>query len=144
MKRRPSMLDGPVGALNLTPLLDIIFNLIFFLVLATDISKKTEERQIEIRLPEARSGQAIQERKPIPEITLKANGSVFFNGEAVEDSELEARLKRAVDQDQVREILLASDGEATWQRIVTINDICRRVGITHVPSRITDPSPREP
>jgi biopolymer transport protein ExbD len=144
MKRRHSMLDGPVGALNLTPLLDIIFNLIFFFVLATTIREQAEERQIEIRLPEARSGQAIQDRKPIPEITLKADGSVFFNGEAVDDSELETRLKRAVDQDQVREVLLASDGDATWQRIVTINDICRRVGITQVPSRIMDPAPREP
>ena len=55
--RRRSMLEGPAGNLNLTPLLDIIFNLIFFFVLATTIRDQAEERQIEICLDEWSSGE---------------------------------------------------------------------------------------
>jgi len=140
--RRRGMLEGPVGNLNLTPLLDIIFNLIFFFILATTIRDQAEERQIEILLPEARAGQPPADTAPIPEITLMADGSLFFNGVAVTEAELEAHLRRSVEQDNLREVILASDGEATWQRIVTVNDICRRAGITQVPSRIMDPGGR--
>jgi biopolymer transport protein ExbD len=138
------MLEGPGGHLNLTPLLDIIFNLIFFFVLATSIRDRAQERQIEIRLPEARSGDSPTTAPQIPEIVVKADGSVFFNGEQVTDAELEEKLRAAVETQDLEEVLLASDGDATWQRIVTVNDICRRAGITQVPSRIMEPARQSP
>ena len=47
---------------NLTPLIDIVFLLLVFFMLTANF---IEEKEIEVRLPEAENGAVAQEEKPV-------------------------------------------------------------------------------
>ncbi|MCL5271318.1 MAG: biopolymer transporter ExbD, partial [bacterium] len=88
MSRRTarSRKSGLEPGINLTPMLDMIFNLLFFFVLATQI--RTNARQMEVQLPEAGSAVAADEKKAPPVVTLDAKGNIYFNERPVVEEEL--------------------------------------------------------
>lgn len=136
-RRRSRGLSDTTGPLNLTPLLDVIFMLLFFFVLATQI--RDRERFVEMELPESVFAEPGAAASPLPRISVNADGKVRLNGDLVGDEELAAGLRILVQQDNVTEIVLDSDGNAPWQRIVSITDICREAGIVRVTPRVEQP-----
>ncbi|MCB2155069.1 biopolymer transporter ExbD [bacterium] len=119
-----------IGAtLNLTPLLDIIFNLIFFFILATNIRER--DRFLEITLPSSTTAEARPAEKEIPRVTMTREGDLFFKGEKITAEGLAVELKMAAE-DGAEEVILASDGQLAWQRIIDVTDICREAGILQV------------
>lgn len=120
--------------INLTPLLDIIFNLLFFFLLATNIRQK--EQFMDVTLPAASSGETRTMEERIPEIVLKKDSAILLDGEEVTAEELEARLVRARSAEKVREVLVSSDSEIAVQRFFDVADICRSAGIVQVTPRV--------
>ena len=64
---------GVSGGLNLTPLLDIIFNLIFFFILATNI--RDREQYMEIQIPSATTAEELAVQQQIPVVALTKEGN---------------------------------------------------------------------
>ena len=113
------------AGITLTPMLDVIFNLIFFFVLTTTI--RQEMTQLPVRLPEAASSQAAA-ATATPTLVLDAEGRLYFDDRYVADSELELLL-RDLAAGGGTEIRLRGDKEAQWERVVRVMDICRKVGM---------------
>jgi biopolymer transport protein ExbD len=110
--------------INLTPLLDAIFNLIFFFLLVTTLRK--EEVAAQVRLPRSEStGQA---GSGAPAIVLDAEGRIYFQGREVIEEELELHLQ-TLRREGIDEITERSDGEAIVDRLMKLIDICKRVGL---------------
>lgn len=137
-RQRPREDSGP-GAVNLTPLLDVIFILIFFFLIATQVRER--ERFLEMDLPssEAASEQALDEA--IPEIAIAPGGGLLLDGQPIEEDALEAELSRRVREDGLRRAVLASSGDEPFQRIVDLSDLCRRAGLVELTPRMRPPSP---
>ncbi|MDK2972861.1 MAG: biopolymer transport protein ExbD [Candidatus Sumerlaeota bacterium] len=137
MARRRAISKRMTGlgtSLNLTPLLDIIFNLIFFFLLATSIREKPQ--YLEVTLPSAATGETRTVDKTVPVITLAADGRTLLDGTAVDDIDLRNRLIRLVQEDKVAEAVVESDAGIAVQRFFTAADICRQAGIPTVTPRV--------
>jgi biopolymer transport protein ExbD len=80
---------GPMASINVTPLVDVMLVLLIIFMITTPLMK----HKIEVKLPNA-----ILQKKPEapthPPITLtvKADGSVFWNDEPVDQALLDSRL----------------------------------------------------
>lgn len=129
MARRATRADAlaAAGGLNLTPLLDIIFNLIFFFILATNIQEK--EQYTEIDIPSSSTSAARTIEPKIPIIAYRGEGAYELNGEAVTAEELERELTVAAKRDNVAEAVILIDGDTAVQSLIDVGDICRRAGI---------------
>ncbi len=115
-------------SINLAPLVDIVFLLvIFFMVSSTFI---TPETGLPIDLPRAMSGEAQPEGAPT--VVVKADGQVFWLGEAVDDVGLLAALRAALAEDPVGTVILRADRKAAHGRVVQVMDIIRRAGAKRV------------
>lgn len=136
-RRRSSVFDAPTGALNLTSLLDVILNLIFYFLLATKIVDETVDKYLEISLPGAASGaQRPADAPAIPVIAAAKDGSLKLDGAPIEEAALVEALKKAVADNKTRQAILVSDAELTWQRVVHLTDLCRQAGIAEVAPRV--------
>lgn len=134
-RRRYGTLSEEGGEMNLTPLLDIIFNLIFFFVVATTI--RTEDSFFELILPESAEAPALERPEPIPELLVSRDGVIIFRGEEWEDEEaLVESLRSAREQTGGTRALLSSDGAAQVQQNVHAMDLLRRAGFEDIIQRV--------
>lgn len=128
-RRGARSIAGSTGpSVNLTPLLDIIFNLIFFFILATNIRERRET--LEITLPQARTGEeAEQVEQRVTSIVLAADGRLTLDGEPIAMEALADRL-RALARDQgLQQALVSSDAQTPFQLVIDVAEICEEAGI---------------
>lgn len=129
-RRRRYLTDSEEGGLNLTPLLDVIFNLIFFFVVATTI--RTEESFFDLTLPTARQGDTRTERETIPQVTVLAGGELLLDGEPVTAEALPDLLRARVETMTTPRAIISADALATTQHSMAAMDLIREAGITEL------------
>jgi biopolymer transport protein ExbD len=112
--------------INLTPMLDILFNLIFFFVLTTNI--RDETWQMKIELPRARTAAPGEQVEKVPVIVIDAEGRLFFGDRSVVEEELNLELQ-ALSARGVGQVRLRIDAMARNGRVVEVMDFCRLSGI---------------
>ncbi len=107
---------------NITPLVDVILNVLIFLALSTTFASRSG---IDIRLPE--SGQQTEAAPSHPlEIELTREGALYVDGSPVDLPGLGRRLEGESDKD--RAIVLRADKEAHHGNVVEILDAVRMAG----------------
>lgn len=80
---------GPMASINVTPLVDVMLVLLIIFMITTPLMK----HKIEVKLPNA-----VLHKKPEPPthppitLTIKADGSVYWNDDPVDDVLLDSRL----------------------------------------------------
>lgn len=113
--------------LNLTPLLDCIFILIFFFLVATNL--REERAQLEVQLPQA----SLEASQAAPEsilITIAADGGLLVGEQRVESGELETALAAATRSRPGVPIEVVSDASAPMQAFVDVATTLSRLNIT--------------
>jgi len=131
---RNDPLWGTGSSLNLTPLLDVIFLLIFFFILATRI--RDRERFLEMELPGSTSAEAREVDDAIPVITITPDGRFLLDGEEVTLQRLGGDLRRAVVEQGAAEAVISSGGDIPWQTIIDVTDVAREAGIERVSPQV--------
>ena len=125
-KRRRHLLTwAGEESINLTPLLDVIFNLIFFFLLATTL--RQTQAFIEVDLPSAKQAAVAEAPKKKIEITLTVDNRLYLNDREVDFDELENRL-REIDPEKVERVILKGDAGARHENVVRVLDICSAAG----------------
>ena len=112
-------------SINLTPLLDVIFNIIFFFILATTI--REAKSFLEVQLPSSSEAAAREAETATLIITVTDTNRIYLNEREVTPKDLEALL-REQDVTNVREIIIRGDAKAYNQTIVDVLDACARAG----------------
>ncbi len=125
-QRRKSRRRHLEPGISLTPMLDMIFNLLFFFVLTTEIRQGLG--QLQVKLPEASAAARATATATIPTLILDRQGQLFYDNRPVADSELELIL-RGVAREGGHEVRLRGDERVDLGRAVTVMDICRRTGL---------------
>jgi biopolymer transport protein ExbD len=106
--------------LDLTAMIDTVFNLlIFFAVTTTFVGARSA---LPIRLPSAHSVQPVAEQVVL---TLLPDSPVQVNGEAVSMESLGAALKRAAEDNLDCQIVVAADEKVPYSRLVAVLDQAR-------------------
>jgi biopolymer transport protein ExbD len=124
--RGETQLEEPI--LNLTPMIDVVFNLLVFFMCATSFLSAVE-REIEVELPSAESGGALEAPPEELVITVRADGAVFVGGDPLSREELLARLRTAAQGDPETPVTIRGDRQAEHQSIVSVMDACGLAGL---------------
>jgi biopolymer transport protein ExbD len=126
--------------INLTPMLGVIFGLIFFFILAANVP--VDSARMEVRLPRARSGETAAQADLIPAITIGADGRLIFKGRTMVEEELRLELN-ALARRGARRVRVQADERTRHGRVVQVMEFCRTAGIDDVlwDVRPTSPPP---
>ena len=91
-------------SINITPLIDIVFLLLVFFMLATSFIQKST---IEVNLNSGKS--QIAEKKNVVTIILKKNGDISLNSKLIELSSIKKEIKNKLDQVEKQNFKLMSE-----------------------------------
>jgi biopolymer transport protein ExbD len=113
--------------LNMTPLVDVILNLLIFFMLGTRFAE--EERQIDIQLPNVSHAQPLTAPPDDIVINVFPDGRLVINQETLSAAGLEKMLKAAQKRYANQSVLIRGDGKGTYQSIMDVLSICQRAQI---------------
>jgi len=111
--------------INVTSLVDIIFNLLIFFMLTTSFS---ESRGLEIELPEASAADVAITSQDLT-IALLKDGQMVVKGQAVRISELDAIFQSHKNTHVGGAVIVQADREVAHGRVVEVVDAAKRAGI---------------
>ncbi len=120
----------PVGTLSLMPLLDVIFLLLIFFLVATRFVE--EDREMEMPLPDASEAMPLSVAPLEVFINIDAEGRYFVQGKEVEEAELEQILMRAAANNPHQAAIIRADRNVAWQFVITAGNLCKRAGVKYM------------
>ncbi len=103
--------------INLVPLLDSIFILIFFFMFA--LSTMVKKNGLPVTLPKSSSGQKISEKTTL---TIRQNGALFWNKTPIPEKELLNKLKEFKQTTPEMSLIIRGDKSTPFEKIVKILD----------------------
>lgn len=120
LRARAGSRDEP----DLTPLLDVVFILLIFFILAASFAV----RGMDLDLPPAHSGRALSGR--VAELRLLADGSFEFEGAPVARADVRPRLQRLVREFRARpgQLVLKAAPDAPVEALIFLVDEVRMQG----------------
>jgi biopolymer transport protein ExbD len=118
-------------AINLTPLIDIVFLLIIFFMVGTRFSELDEtERNIQVVVPAVSDVATLTPPPPRKVINVLADGSLTLDREAVTLPQLAARLEAGKAQYQKLGVVVRGDADTRHQHVADVIATCRSLEIS--------------
>jgi biopolymer transport protein ExbD len=115
-------------AINLTPMIDVVFNLIIFFVLGTKFIDL--EHNIDVHVPKVSDVQALT---PAPEkhvVNVFRDGQIALDNRLVTAEELQAELRAARGQYAELGVIVRGDADGAFQNVATVLNACRQAGVS--------------
>ena len=128
MKLRGKEADEPI--LNLTPMIDVVFQLLIFFMVATTFLNP--EKEIGIELPEAVSGERSEDERDEIVINVFADGSVIVSGETVAREVLLDTLRARARANPQTPVTIRGDRLVHHEHIVAVMDACGQAGLLNL------------
>ena len=116
------------GALSMTPLIDVVFLLLIFFLVASRFEK--EERQMDVTLPQA--AEAAPTVFPGQEVfvTVTPTGKYFIQGQELSATMLRTRLKAFYQANPGKQkVTIRADSQSNSGALVTVLDACNQANI---------------
>lgn len=117
-----------LGALNLTPMIDVVFLLLIFFLVATRFEE--DERQMDVVLPEASEAMPLVTQPRELFINIDQKGRYFVNAAQLAPAELLASLRQAhADNPGKATVIIRADRRCVWQAVATAMNLCNKAHI---------------
>lgn len=127
MARRNQPQEEEVGAIDLTPMLDVVFiMLIFFIVTASFI--KTPG--IEVNRPEATTADSKKNAAIL--VALSNNDEIWIDKKKVDPRNLRLVVERLYAENPKGSLVIQADDEAKIERVSEVVDAAREVGLIDI------------
>ena len=114
-----------VSQLDMTPLVDVVFNLLIFFMLSTTF---VTTPGIKINLPEASSKELKVQEKEV-RIALTRKGKVYLNRKLVTLNDVKKILKQKARINPKMLVIIQADAQVTHGKVVQIMDIAKSAGL---------------
>ena len=115
-------------ALSLTPLIDVVFLLLVFFLVATEFAE--QERELRVMLPEASEAQPLTSKPRELFINIDERGRYFVSGKTLTSDELHSALKMAwVNNPDRASVIIRADKRCPWQYVVAAINACLKANI---------------
>jgi biopolymer transport protein ExbD len=122
--------------LDLTPMIDVVFQLVLFLLLSTTFKKEDHTGDdadnpsgFQVDLPRSSASAAISEKKDL-EVWIAKDGSIYIDKVAVDSHGLQRQFRAAAAVDPDTLIILKADKAVSHGRVVAVMDLARNEGLT--------------
>jgi len=119
--------QAPTLSIELTPLIDMVFLLLIFFLVATTF--RQEEREMQIALPFASSSAPISAISRELIVNVDAKGAIIVGGKNVDADSLHRIVADAVAVNPEQKVTIRGDRSTVYESIVRVLDICKAAGI---------------
>lgn len=116
---------GP--SIELTPLIDMVFLLLIFFLVATTFQQ--EEREMQIALPFAQASGPLSTMLREIVINVDEEGGIFVGGRRMELADLRGLIGEAVKGNPDQKVSVRGDRATAYSNVVRVLDICKAGGI---------------
>ncbi len=117
----------PGASVDLTPVIDMVFLLLIFFLVATTFHQT--EREMNIALPEASSAEPMSTLLREFVINVAADGSIIVSGQPTEPAALKELVAQAVRANSEQKVTVRADRTASYAAVVAVLDVCKGAGI---------------
>jgi biopolymer transport protein ExbD len=112
-----------------TPLIDIIFILIVFFLVATTFY--SEERDVEVQLPEGTEGTVVGRESKRFVVNIRRGGALVVDNTVLSLDQLEGELVRYAESKEPF-VEVRGDSNVSHGRIMTVINLCKKHGLNHL------------
>lgn len=126
--------QAPMAEINVVPLVDVMLVLLIIFIITAPLLTHS----VKIDLPKAESTANITRPQHV-ELAIRADGSLFWNGESVLLQQLDSRFSAAVAQASETELHIRADKLAHYEHVARVMSIAAKAGMARI-GFITDPS----
>lgn len=125
---------------NLTPLIDVVFNLVIFFLVASHFARSEVVEEVELPAASQISEQPDIARRLL--ITIMPDGSYHTSGERVDLETIEVMLREAVGDDPTGyAVHIRGDRAAPFGVVEKLLVLCPKLGITDVGFKVRGTAP---
>jgi len=124
-----------LAGLDITPMIDVVFQLVLFFMVTTNFVTSAEGIQVD--LPRA-SADLVMSTTDDVQLWLDRDGSVFVGDSPVDLDGLKRVLRAAAEKDPSTLIVVKADASVSHGRVVTVMDLARSFQLTRI-AIATDP-----
>jgi biopolymer transport protein ExbD len=128
MKQRARRYTRQGLALDLTPMVDVVFLLIIFFMVSTTFI--TLESGLPVDLPQATSPQV--NVTDFPTVTVTQDQQIFIAGTPVSEAELVATLRTTIAQTGLSVVVLRADTNVPHGTTVRVMDLIKQAGAERI------------
>ena len=114
-------------AIELTPIIDMVFLLLIFFLVATTFHQS--EREMQIALPAAVSAGPISTALREIVVNVDAEGAIIVSGRRMEAEDLAALIGEGVAANPEQKVTVRGDRTTAYANIVRVLDICKGAGV---------------
>lgn len=115
-------------SMDMTPIIDMVFNLLIFFLVATTFHQT--EREMQIALPEARASGPITAALREIVVNVDAQGRMIVAGRDMSADDLGAMIRQAVGANPNQKVSVRGDRNTAYANIARALDICKGAGVS--------------
>jgi len=112
---------------NITPIIDMVFLLLIFFLVATKFSDL--ERDVRIDPPSSRSARPVTAVAQEIVVNVMVDGRFLVAGSEIDGADLDRLLAAAVSRNPHQSVVIRGDRQSLLQAAVHVLDLCERHGI---------------
>ncbi|QBQ97200.1 ExbD/TolR family protein [Paraburkholderia pallida] len=126
--------DGLMNEINMTPLVDVMLVLLIVFMVTIPVIRHA----VKVDLPHASSQK--EDTKPAQiNIAIEADGTVLWDGTAVNDDALKTKIAAAAQQQPQPELHLNADRKVAYEKVAQVMSAAQSGGLTKL-GFVTDPA----
>ncbi|NNM00015.1 MAG: biopolymer transporter ExbD [Gammaproteobacteria bacterium] len=125
--RKPSHIDDEESAIDLTPLIDVVFiMLIFFIVTATFV----KETGIDVNRPDAQT--AVMKEKANILVAIDAKDQIWIERRKIDLRAVRPNIERLYAENPQGSVVIQADKESKTETLIGVMDASRQAGVYNV------------
>lgn len=118
-----------LAEINMVPLIDVMLVLLIVFMICAPLSVTG----VEVQLPNTKSrAQPIENQESKVILTVAPDGKFHVEGQAIEEGDLQSKLKALFAHRQSKNLYIRGDREVKYQRVVDAMTIAKQAGIDKV------------
>lgn len=119
-----------LGALSMTPLIDVVFLLLIFFLVASRLSQ--EDRELDIPLPSAANAMPMTSEPQEMIVNIDQEGRIYVDRQEMEGSQFERLLRNAIANNPLgQSVIIRADHRVNLQAPVSVMNICAKLGANY-------------
>ncbi len=122
-----------LSEINMIPLIDVMLVLLIVFIIAAPLLT----HMVKIDLPKA-SGAPTEIKPDAIQLGIKADGSLYWNGEAITQEVLAERLRRSAGQAPQPELHIQADAQTPYETLARVMALSARTGLSRI-GFVSDP-----
>ena len=119
--------DAPMNEMNMTPLIDVMLVLLILFIITVPI----QTHAVKMNMPIPSNAQPKEPRPPI-RIDVDFDGTIGWNGVAVTQPELQAKLAEVAREPDQQEVHLRPNKLVSYKVVAMVMASAQRLGVTKI------------